>query len=257
MIMGRMTASKIIIILLALFWFSSAGNAQTFEEDFRQGIEYYNEGDYIGAIEVFSDLVDRGYRRSELYYNLGCAYFKSGTLGKAILNFNRALELDPSDEDARINLQYARSFTIDKIEELDRSFIWEIYEGIINLLNINTGLIINALILWLFALIVIAIIWFKWRNKFAWYVFSITLLLLITASAISAYRINNEMNTRNGVLIVKQADVRTGPGDDFSLQFTAHEGLEFEIESEREGYWRIQLKNGLKGWVEQDAVGVI
>ena len=36
------------------------------------------------------------YKRQELYYNLGNAYFGAGELGRAIYWYERALELDPS-----------------------------------------------------------------------------------------------------------------------------------------------------------------
>ncbi len=43
-----------------------------------------------------------------LFYNLGNAYFRTGDLGRAILNYERALALDPSQPEARANLQLAR-----------------------------------------------------------------------------------------------------------------------------------------------------
>jgi SH3-like domain-containing protein len=52
-------------------------------------------------------------------------------------------------------------------------------------------------------------------------------------------------------------EVRSGPGDDFILQFTGHEGLEFRVDEEAEGWYRISLPNGIKGWIPQEAVEII
>ena len=61
----------------------------------------------------------------------------------------------------------------------------------------------------------------------------------------------------SGVLIAPQAEVRSGPGKDYILQFTGHEGLEFQINEEAEGWCRILLPNGVKGWIPKEAVEII
>ncbi len=226
-------------------------------EQFQKGTKAYDSGDYFSAVETFSDLIDKGYKRPEIYYNLGCAYFKTGSLGQAILNFDRALKLNPSDEDAKVNLEYARKFTIDKIEEPQKGFFAKLFEGAVNFLDINTGLIVSAVLFWMVCLTMMGIIWFRWNNKFVWYIFTILLIIFLSSAIVSAYHIKEDISAKIGVLVAKQADIRTGPGEDFSLQFTAHEGLEFKLEELREGYWRIKLKNGLKGWVKSDAVGIV
>ena len=54
-----------------------------------------------------------------------------------------------------------------------------------------------------------------------------------------------------------QAEVRSGPGEDYILQFTGHEGLEFQINGEAEGWYRISLPNGVKGWIPKETVEII
>ena len=61
----------------------------------------------------------------------------------------------------------------------------------------------------------------------------------------------------SGILIVPQSEVRSGPGGDYILQFTGHEGLEFQIKGEAEGWYRISLPNGVKGWIPKGAVEII
>jgi tetratricopeptide (TPR) repeat protein len=248
---------KLLLLILSFSFAYSTVLADTADEDFQKGIELYNNGDYVGAIGQFSELIEKGYRQSEVCYNLGCAYFKTGNLGRAILNFNRALEMNPSDEDARLNLEYARNFTVDRIEEPERGLLVGIVNGVVNMFDINTGLMISAGLLWITSAAAIFIIWFRWSGGPAVYILTILLILFSASSIVSGYHIKRDISTREGVLINKQADIRTGPGEDFSLQFTAHEGLEFEIEDNRDGYWRIKLKNGLKGWIEEGAVGIV
>ncbi|MCP4632027.1 MAG: tetratricopeptide repeat protein [candidate division Zixibacteria bacterium] len=247
----------IFVSCIIMFSFYSSLYADQVDIDFEKGVELYNNGDYKSSIEVFSDLLNKGYRQPEIYYNLGCAYFRDGNLGHAILNLNRALLLNPSDEDINVNLGYAKQFVIDKIEEPKRSAFESMINALVNLFNINTGLLITSVTLWLLCLMIIAIIWFKWKDKAAWYLLSIFIALFAVSSLIGILQIKKEATSHPGVLLSDQADVRTGPGEDFSLQFTAHEGLEFQLETQQEGYWRIRLKNGIKGWIIENAVGEI
>ena len=49
---------------------------------------------------------------TELYYNLGNAYSQAGKPGLAVLNYERALRLDPSNSDARNNLAYTENLVL-------------------------------------------------------------------------------------------------------------------------------------------------
>ncbi len=50
-----------------------------------------------------------------LYINLGNAYFLAGEHGHAVLNYQQALRLDPTQPDALHNLGYLRSITVDEL----------------------------------------------------------------------------------------------------------------------------------------------
>lgn len=49
-----------------------------------------------------------------LYYNLGNAEYRQGHLGQAILNYERALRIDPTMDDARQNLEFVNSRITDR-----------------------------------------------------------------------------------------------------------------------------------------------
>ena len=52
---------------------------------------------------------------ADIYYNLGNSYYKMNNIAKAVLNYERALLLNPGNNDIRFNLELARSKTVDKV----------------------------------------------------------------------------------------------------------------------------------------------
>lgn len=70
--------------------------------------------DYASAIQIYESLLTKG-EAAEIYYNLGNSYYKTDDIAKAILNYERALLLQPGNADVRANLEIARSKTIDKV----------------------------------------------------------------------------------------------------------------------------------------------
>jgi len=86
---------------------------------------------YSKAILLYEKIIDQGrVRNAKLYYNLGNAYFLVDDIGRAILNYRRALHLDPSDVNLRNNLAFARSQRLDKVSVetekrvLETLFFW-------------------------------------------------------------------------------------------------------------------------------------
>ena len=91
---------RIYLTILVLCLCSSAGlQAQS-------AAEAYQAGDYKTAIRIWEEERDTKGVSTELFYNLGNAYAKSGNQGGAVLNYEKALRIDPSDSRARNNLRY-------------------------------------------------------------------------------------------------------------------------------------------------------
>ena len=101
----------ITIIFSFLFLSFQKSPADQRSEDARiynKANEYYSLKDYSGALELYTELIERGVKNPYLFYNLGNTYFKLGQLGYAILYYEKAISLKPFDRDARENLEYAR-----------------------------------------------------------------------------------------------------------------------------------------------------
>ena len=116
---GVSAAAAAPVIALLLVLPLGARAAENYPDSLWQaGVEAYAAGQFEDALQDWSDVEATGLRSRELYYNLGNAYFKTGQTARAILNYERALRLDPSDADIRYNLEFARAQTQDRIDEV-------------------------------------------------------------------------------------------------------------------------------------------
>ena len=72
-----------------------------------------SEADFNEAIRLYHQAMDRDGTSAAIYYNLGNAYYRIDSLAKAIICYERALRLDPTDKDIQANLDFVNSKIID------------------------------------------------------------------------------------------------------------------------------------------------
>ena len=84
--------------------------------------EKYNSLDFVGAIEKYNELLKGGLHSSELYFNIGNAYYKLDSLAQSIYYYEKGLKYFPNDSSLIQNLAYLNNLTIDDIESLPRFF---------------------------------------------------------------------------------------------------------------------------------------
>ena len=93
------------------------------EQVFEAADKSYIQGDYKSAVLKYEQILSENkVCNTELYFNLGNAYFKLTDYPNAILNYERALKLNPNDEDIRFNISLANSRIEDKIETVPELF---------------------------------------------------------------------------------------------------------------------------------------
>ena len=223
------------------------------DEDFNLAISLYDQGDFDAAAMAWQDMVDKGYVSAELYYNLGCAYFKAGELGYAIANFRRAERLAPDDEDIKLNYKFAQLFMVDKIEETPSNFFPDQVLGFLSKLHPNQYFWISLLA---FALlfVVLSLKRFGWARNWGNATVIVFAVITILSATAMVWVLDSNYLVEEGVIVVSETDVLSGPGVDFELQFTGHEGLTFKILDSRNDYYLGLFANKLKGWIKKSAV---
>lgn len=77
----------------------------------------YSKNNYSTAIQLYENIL-KGGESIEVYYNLGNSYYKNNQIAKSILNYERALLLEPYNSDVRNNLEIARGKHLIRLTQL-------------------------------------------------------------------------------------------------------------------------------------------
>src|SRR4051812_45195426 len=105
-----------ILLLMTVFVKVHAADQSQALKIFHEANIAYQKQDYGSSIKLYEQLIKNQNVSTEVYFNLGNSYFKSGNTSKAILNYERAKKLSPDDEDINFNLKIASLKVVDKIE---------------------------------------------------------------------------------------------------------------------------------------------
>lgn len=245
----------VALALTALLLGPKSLNAQN--EIFERGNQLYQEGDFSGAIEAYEAVRAAGFQSAALDYNLGNAYFKSGDLGRSILEWERALVRAPGDPDATANLELARSLTADAVEPLPRFWLFSAWSWWVQWLP-RSLLILLVGGAWLVAgASVVTRLWsrnadVRWLTGWLAIGGAAVVLVLGTNLLVRELRIGQP---DRAVVLATAVPVRAAPAEDDDLTlFEIHEGTRVRVE-QRTGEWaEVVLDDGKVGWVPIDVM---
>lgn len=218
--------------------------------------DLYRMDDYQGAIAAYEDILAGGKTSADLHYNLGNAYYRDGQLGKAILNYERALRLKPNMTDAKENLALANARTADRITTLPQMFIVRWWNSLTTAITPHGWRII-----WLVMLAIVGIGIAMLRTgrsrslrKGGLAITAVSLLFLLLASAllISATR---TYNAHPYAIITDQAVTLKASPDNKSIdKMILHEGTKVKILDDLTGWYKISIADGTNGWCQQKSM---
>ncbi|MBO7541848.1 MAG: tetratricopeptide repeat protein [Bacteroidales bacterium] len=252
--MKHITAIAALLLALSANLF-----AGTNEELFNQANELYKSGNYPQSIELYNQILDAGYESATLYYNLGNAEFRNGSLGRAILNYERAYRLAPNDNDIFNNLEFARSKTTDNINEMPSFFLSEWASGLVGLFSLN-GWAVACIVLMLIVCAVWAFFFIakSYGAKKTSFFAGLALTAVLVAAFISLCASNSRANSHNEAIIMLPAvSVKTSPDADAADKFLLHEGTKVEVEDAINEWTKIKLSDGNTGWTENSNLETI
>ncbi len=254
--MKKIVVMTVLLLFIGNYLFGVENETSSINEIFKLANEKYKKGKYEEAIELYKNIIKKGIKNGYVYYNLGNAYLKNKELGKAILNYEKAKLYIPSDKDLNYNLKYANMMKIDKFKVEESNPFLIILKFIYNLFNVNTLFIISY-ILFLLLIIYFIIKWlvkdFRIKNindKLFPYLLSLFIFFALLLS-VKIYVIES---SNYGIIISKEVDVKSGPGDEYTVMFNLHEGTKVEEKKYSDEWVLIATPNGFSGWIKKNEI---
>ncbi len=242
----------IYIILFLTVPFAVAAQDASAPTDKIAGDSAYVNGDYQTAIGIYEALTAANGESAEVYYNLGNAYYKCDNIAKAVLNYERALLLNPGDNDTEFNLELARSKTVDKVAPVYKFFLVSWLEGVANLLTMSAW---SILAVTSFVAMLLTILLFLFGKsvgvKKTGFIVAIISLFITIFANLSAFHRYNSLTERNDAIIMAQSvTAKSTPSESGTELFVIHEGRKVKISDDTMREWtEIELEDGNKGWV--------
>jgi hypothetical protein len=244
-------------VLLALA-FARPALAQRGPSTFAAANESYIEGRFDDAIQQYESLVTAGILHEDLFYNLGNAYFRAGYLGPAIFNYERALRITPSMDDARHNMEVARAVVaervVDRLRGAESESWWVRMATFFSVAQLTIAFLILDLVFFgsLIALRFLSI-GFARTALIATTVF-IGIAMLGSFALLRGHSYVLE-EIHQGIVIADQVVIREGSDGRSAEKGKLHPGVRVSLRGRDAGWLHIRLANGMEGWVPDGAIG--
>lgn len=208
--------------------------------------QFHNQSQFREAAEIYEQAIANGMKNGHLYYNLGNTYFRMGNLAGAILNYAKAQNLLPRDEDVEANLRYAVHQTEDQLDgrkpHVLESILFWVHD--LNLSEHKTVLFWINLAFWIAMAVQL-----RHQTSATQSVRNILLAFLVLTLVSTGFRWYQETHQSIGVILPQQIDVHSGWNTTTAVLFQLHQGTLVSISQEKEKLYKIELSDGKKGWV--------
>lgn len=219
----------------------------------------YSADNFPMAERLYKEALIHHGTSSVLFYNLGNTYYRQGNLGMALVNYERALKLDPSNSDARINLEFVKGKIADR--QIDEGSIIEtLWDNTVTLFKADTwawiavvlfALFLAGLVTYLFSRVVIV-------RKISFFGGAIVFILCAAAIIISFAAANRIESDNWAIVLPPASQLSTSPREARTQSeeaFLLHEGTKVEIvdsvQTSGEGKWYEVLVAGReRAWIK-------
>jgi tetratricopeptide (TPR) repeat protein len=235
----------VFVLALSLPLAPSAARAAASATQFVDAVKDYKAGRFEQAAMGFEAIAAAGVDNPGLFYNTGNAWLRDNNLGRAILWYERALRLAPSDPDIQFNLAHARTRVTDQVDHpltaRDILFFWK---GWVSLRRLQLAAVAGSCVFFL---------WAAGRMVQRRKVISgagtviLVIVVLVTAAAfLEAARLDRDTRA---VILSPEVQVRSGTQDTATPLFDLHAGTIVNVLEKKSNHIKISIARNKVGWV--------
>ncbi len=228
--------------LIVCMFFASSAFAQS-DAQFAKANQEYAAGHFKEAIDNYEGIAWSGEWSTNLFYDLGNAYFRAGDFGHAILSYERALALDRHHPEAEANLRTVRDEA--RALELTPSSS----ERLLQFASANAFAIAAAIAFWMGVFSIAALIFAQRRN---WRAITLSILSfsIFALGVFAVYEIENGKRGKALAIVTGNGvEARLATADNANSVLALPAGSEIKIVSRRGDWIYAALPNNLRGWI--------
>lgn len=215
----------------------------------------YARKDYAAAAAIYEEVLEKE-PSAAVYYDLAGAYFRMDNLPEAILNYERACRLDPSDEDIRFNLELCRNRTADRFGgNGDMFFVtWAKRLAASRSYRQWGGCAVLAFALGLLSFGFYFFGRFLWLRKAGFSAGAVCLLAVVAFNVLGYVQYRRFTGERKGVIFTP-TKVHASPSPGARKVRELHEGATVLLLDGAERNWQqVELPDGTGGWIDRAAM---
>jgi len=250
---------KTLPILSLVFLLFTGVYAQQPRQLFQKANQAYQDQNYQQSIELYQNILGQGYQATEIYYNLGNAYFRLNNLGQAILNYEKALKLNPNDPDIRYNLELANLRVVDRLELPPRFFLFEWWDSLKTYFSLTQLTRLVAILFTLSILLIVLWLFIRRYRLRRWLLTGaiVSGVLFIFWGYILISQSGEYGDRHQAVVLTPTITVMSAPDEGSTDVFLLHEGVKIRLDEQRESWVKISLPDGKSGWIKTKDIGII
>lgn len=255
-----MMIKRVLIFVSALLLAAQVAQArEVYDRQWDSANTAYMNGDWAGAIAIYDSIEQAGMASPKLYYNMGGAHFKNGSVGKAVLYYNKALRLDPTDEDTQYNLRVAEGYVKDQIEVVPEFFASRWVRDVRTAMSSNAWAI-TSLVMLLVALVALMLyllpIGLRYR-KVGFGVGVVAGLLVVLSMSFASAQRTRALHSSEAVVMQSAVPVKSSPEKSSKDIFVIHEGTRVTVLDHLGDWSQVSIADGNKGWLLTSSIEVI
>ena len=235
----------LFLILFSSFCLAATGHSKNSESLFNQGNEAYSRGDFPSAIELYEQLTASSGYGTGVLFNLGNSYAQSGQTGKAVLNYERALRLAPSNSDIQSNLELVRK----ESGLFPKEFSWS--EHFFQRFNLDQWTMSALFFLVLFTAFQAASLKRKFSSQTRWIVNAIC-LLFFTLSLSGAF--SRHPQWQPSVVTDTDSRLLLSPFHSSASTGSIQQGRLVYPEKTHDGFSYVIDETGRRGWIATSSI---
>ncbi len=247
---------KVLYLFLLI---TSTLSSQNIDEIFDTANELYKNEKFEDAVEKYKQIESRGFISSELYYNLGNSYYKLNKVGPSIYYYEKALQINPQNEDVKNNLVFAKRLALDNIEALPKTVFQKLNQKFLQQLSYNQWAIVTVVFCFV-ACCFFLFFYFSYQpaKKRTFFAISmVSFLLLIVSLAITYNQYSFSKNNKTAIVFAEETEVRNAPTLNSEEVFTLHEGTKVIVLDAIDDWKKIKIADGKQGWIISDEIKLL